>query len=70
MRRYSGTFGRNGRIPAADHSLTVFAAGSSLLISGAALRVRVVAGIRNDVAAPIAGFVRLEVAERLRSAPW
>jgi len=52
-----------------NHSLTVFAAGFSLLlISGAALRVRVGGGIRNDVASPIPSFVRLEVTERLRSA--
>jgi hypothetical protein len=46
----------------------VFAAGFSLLISGAVLRVRVVAGIRNDVASPVPSFVRVEVAERLLSA--
>jgi hypothetical protein len=49
-------------------ALTVFAAGFSLLISGAVLRVRVVAGIRNDVASPVPSFVRVEVAERLLSA--
>jgi hypothetical protein len=49
------------------HSLTVFAAGA-LLISGAMFLVRVVAGMRNDVAFPVASFVRLEVAERLSSA--
>ena len=36
-------------------------------MSGAVLRVRVVAGIGNDVASPIPSFVRLEVGERLRS---
>jgi hypothetical protein len=46
----------------------VFAAGLSLLISGAVLPLRVVAGIRNDVAFPIPSFVRVEVAERLLSA--
>ena len=46
----------------------MFAAGFSLLISGAVLRVRVVAGIRNDVASPVPSFVRVEVAERLLSA--
>ena len=49
-------------------SLAVTAAGSGLLMSGAVLRVRVVAGISNDVASPVPSFVRLEVAERLRSA--
>jgi len=49
-------------------ALTVFAAGFSLLISGAVLLVRVVAGIRNDVASPVPSFVRVEVAERLLSA--
>jgi hypothetical protein len=51
-----------------SHSLTVFAAGFSVLISGAVLRVRVVAGIRSDVASPIPSFVRVEVVERLLSA--
>jgi hypothetical protein len=48
-------------------SLTVFAAGLSLLISGAVLLVRVVAGISNDVASPVPSFVRVEVVERLLS---
>jgi hypothetical protein len=46
----------------------VLAAGFSLLISGAALPFRVVAGIRNDVAFSVPSFVRVEVAERLLSA--
>jgi hypothetical protein len=46
----------------------VFAAGLSLLISGAVLPFRVVAGISNDVALPIPSFVRVEVVERLLSA--
>jgi hypothetical protein len=49
-------------------SLAVSAAGFWLLISGAVLFVRVVAGIRSDVASPIPSFVRVEVVERLLSA--
>jgi len=51
-----------------NHSLTVSAAGFSLLMSGAVLPARVVAGISNNVASPIPSFVRVEVAERLLSA--
>jgi hypothetical protein len=47
----------------------MFAAGSALLISGAVLLVRVVAGIRSNVASPVPSFVRVEVVERLLSAP-
>jgi hypothetical protein len=46
----------------------VFAARSSLLISGAVLLVRFVAGIRNGVASPVPSLVRVEVVERLLSA--
>ena len=48
-------------------SLTVFAA-MSLLIPRAVLLVRVVAGVRSDVASPVPSFVRVEVIERLLSA--
>jgi hypothetical protein len=46
----------------------VFAAGFSLLISGAVLLFRVVAGLGSDVASPIPSFVRVEMVEGLLAA--
>ena len=57
-----------GSVGLVEPSLMVSAAGLSLLITGAVLRARVVAGVRSDVASPIASFVGVEGVERLRSA--